>query len=138
MVAEIDPRAGRSDRDDIVEYGLERLGGHQIGNKTGHAALCGGRGLAVRIERDARPRNILAVAEMEMDVDRSWKNHQSRSIDFVRSRSRLARRQNRSDVTVSDRDVTSGPAAFGQDGIAASYDEVESVHAGYPRFRRQP
>jgi hypothetical protein len=77
VIAEIDARALLGDPDDIVEDRLERLGRHQIGNKGGDAALCGRRRLAVGVQRFARACDVLAVAEMQVDIDRARHNDQA-------------------------------------------------------------
>ena len=73
MIAEVDTRAGRRRLNDGLEDVAVLFGGQQIRNESGDAA--GRRGASLRhgIAGRARPRDIGAMAEMEMDVEA--KNH---------------------------------------------------------------
>jgi hypothetical protein len=75
-------------RNHVVKNVLERLSRHQIRNETGYAAFGGRCRFAIGIEWHARLRNVLAMAEMQVDIEGTRKNSEAAHGDF---RSRAAR-----------------------------------------------
>ena len=85
VIAEINSCASFCDGNNVVEYRFEWLRCHEVRNEGGHAALHRSRRLTIGIGRLTRPRNILAVAEMEMNVDGAqWGRMKSIAAEFRR------------------------------------------------------
>src|SRR3974390_550565 len=74
MVAEIDACTGFGHRYNVIEDLLKWIGRHEIRHDRSDAALRRCCGLSVGIERHARPRDVLAVTEMQMNVDHPGKD----------------------------------------------------------------
>ena len=85
MIAEVDARAGFGDVLHLVEQRLERIGRHQVGNERRHAAHRGCRGLCRGILGYARPRDVLAVPEMQMHVDHAGQHGLARTSSVSRA-----------------------------------------------------
>ena len=132
------PRFG--DGYDIVENRLERLGRHQIGNESGDAALGRGRGFAVGIERLARARDVLAVPEMQVHVDRARHDRRGRAPATLPRRGEPPRPAPEWPAILPSRMAMSqdGPSAAGKNGVAAADHQIEgcSSDAGIRRLLR--
>ena len=110
MIAEVDPRARLRDQNHVFENVLEWLGRHQIRNETGDAAFGGGCRFAIGIERHARLRNVLAMAEMQVDIDGTRKNSEAAHGDFRSGGELPAARHDGGDPPIANGDVA-GPAS---------------------------
>src|SRR4029077_10606962 len=116
------------DGNNVVEYRFEWLRCHEVRNEGGHAALHRSRRLTSGIGRLTRPRNILAVAEMEMNVDGAGHGDEATRRDLLRSRGRFAWRQYRCYFPGTDRDIAGGASATGKNGVSAFDHEIERLH----------
>jgi len=69
MVSEVDASAGLGDCLHLIEQRLERIGRHQIGNECRDAAHRRCSGLDRGILGHTRPRDVLSMTEMQVDID---------------------------------------------------------------------
>ena len=129
MVAEIDARPGLRDGKNIVEDGLERIGRHQVRDEAGDSALRRRRRLAIRIARQPRPGDILAVAKMEMDIDRTGKNHESPGGNLRARAGALPGSKDRGNPPVGDGDIARRPAAPRKHRVAVPHQQIVIRHS---------
>ena len=136
VIAEVDPRARLRDRNHVVENVLERLGRHQIRNETGDAALGGGCRFAIGIQRHARLRNVLAMAEMQVDIDGPRKNSEAAHGNFRSGGELPAGRHDGGDPPITDGDIAGGGSLPGQDRRTTAQHQIEIRHAAKALMRR--
>ena len=128
VVAEIDAGARLRDRADVLEQALERVGGHQVGDQAGDAPGSGCCRLAVGIGSHPRPADVLAVAEMQVDVDGSRQDHEPARVERLRGSGRRTRCENGGDLSPAQREVGLDRVRAGQHHVGAADHQVMLGH----------
>jgi len=126
MITEVDASAGLGDLPHLVEQCFERIGRHQIRNERGDAADRRGRGLGCRVFRHARPRDVLAVAEMQMNVDYAGQHDLAGGIEGCGGIDGGPGREDRGDFFARDRDVRRDAVGLRQHDGPAADQEIEA------------
>jgi len=128
VIAEINSCTSFCDGNNVLEYCFEWLRRHEVGDEGGHAALHRGRRLTIGIGRLTRPRDILSVAEMEMNVDGAGHDDEATRRDLLLSRGQFVRRQYRCYFSSADRDIAGGASVTGKNGVSAFDHKVKRLH----------
>ena len=104
MIAEVDPGAGLRDLTNILENLFERFGRHQIGNESRYPARCRCRGFDRNVLFFARPCDVIAMPEMQMNVEHARQHQQPRYVEGPLGFDLLDRRHQRGNFAVGNRD----------------------------------
>ena len=108
MIGEVDARACMAHVEDRRKNLVERLRRHHVGHERRDAAARGCGSFLVRVESNARLRDVTTVTEVEVRIDRAGKYHQAAGRDLFFRRARNAGSEDRREASVGDSDVTCG------------------------------
>ena len=125
VITEVDAGAGFGDFHDLVEQCFERIGRHQIRNEGGDAAERRGGGFRCRVLRHARARDVLAVAEMQMNVDYARQHGLARDIERCGGIDGGSRCQNGCDFLADDRHIRRDAVGLRQHHRPAPHHQIE-------------